>query len=307
MSQNRPPWTADSLSIVMQGLSTPQSGYQYDAWLINNDSEQVTALGTMTGIKQSYSLHYNGTVSNQNAGPNLLSPGDKIEITLEKGTPKQPVGTIVLSSSFPPKAFAHMTHLLVGFPETPGQIGMLVGLIEQTHLLNIQADILGGIAASKASAQIHCAAQNMIDIIEGTHGANYQPLAATCLSQAILPGDGFGLLGSGFLAGTAEHATLAISQPDATNAMHQHAALLDIAVSNVKTWVTAIDRAVLNLRNNPADLSRVGEIMQLADDAFHGVDSNGDGQIDPVPGEAGALTAFLQGQLMATLTLTSNV
>jgi hypothetical protein len=30
---------------------------------------------------------------------------------------------------------------------------------------------------------------------------------------------------------------------------------------------------------------------------------NGDGQIDPVAGEAGALTAYLQGQLMTTLSL----
>jgi hypothetical protein len=40
--------------------------------------------------------------------------------------------------------------------------------------------------------------------------------------------------------------------------------------------------------------------------AYHGVDVNGDGQIDPVAGEAGALTAYLQGQLMATLSLAPN-
>jgi len=33
------------------------------------------------------------------------------------------------------------------------------------------------------------------------------------------------------------------------------------------------------------------------------VDANGDGQIDPVVGEAGALTAYLQGQLMSTISL----
>ncbi len=109
--------------------------------------------------------------------------------------------------------------------------------------------------------------------------------------------------GSGFLSGAAEHATLAISQPDATAMMHQHAALLEIAVSNVKSWVTTIDQDALHLSNNPSDLSQVSAIVQLADAAYHGVDANGDGHIDPVVGEGGALTAFLQGQLMATLTL----
>ncbi len=84
--------------------------------------------------------------------------------------PKQPAGVVVLAGTFPAKSFAHVTHLLVGFPETPDQIGMLVGLVQQTYLLNIQGDILEGVASNKDSTQICCAAQNMLDIIEGTHG-----------------------------------------------------------------------------------------------------------------------------------------
>ena len=59
-----------------------------------------------------------------------------------------------------------------------------------------------------------------------------------------------------------------------------------------------------HLLASPADLAKVQEIAKFADDAYHGVDVNGDGQIDPVTGEAGALTAYLQGQSMATLVLT---
>jgi hypothetical protein len=57
------------------------------------------------------------------------------------------------------------------------------------------------------------------------------------------------------------------------------------------------------LFKNPADLAKVQEMVTFADDAYHGVDMNGGGQIDPVTGEAGAITAYLQGQLMATLSL----
>jgi hypothetical protein len=44
-------------------------------------------------------------------------------------------------------------------------------------------------------------------------------------------------------------------------------------------------------------------MVALADAAYHGMDTNGDGLISPVPGEAGVLTAYVQGQLMATLSL----
>ena len=102
----------------------------------------------------------------------------------------------------------------------------------------------------------------------------------------------------------AEHATFAISQPDATNAMRLHARLMNIALSNITGWVTTIEQDALHLRGNPADLTPVQEIVRLADNAYHGVDANSDGQIETIAGEAGALTAYLQGQLMATLSLT---
>jgi hypothetical protein len=204
-------------------------------------------------------------------------------------------------------AFAHVQHLLVGFPETPGKIGFLVGVLDQTHLLNIQTDVLQSLVATHNTDAIGCVAQSIIDIIEGTQGQHYRSLPASCAQLNVTAtGDGFGLLGKGgYLADVAEHATFAITQPDATNAMHVHAALLEIALTNIKGWLTTIDQDALMIRQNPADLTRVTEIVTLGDEAYHGVSANGNGQINPVAGEAGAITAYQQGQLMATLTLTS--
>ena len=85
--------------------------------------------------------------------------------------------------------------------------------------------------------------------------------------------------------------------------MRQHAALMDKALTNITGWLTTIEQDVQFLQAHPTDRSSIQEITTLADDAYHGVDVNGDGQIDPVAGEAGALTAYQQGQLMATLAL----
>jgi hypothetical protein len=305
-SQNRLPWTTNSLSIALQGLNIPPAGYHYDAWLVNNDSEQVFALGTMSENNQNASLHFVGSGSDSAVPVNLLASSDKFEITLEQGTPKQPTGTVVFSGTFPVKSFVHVMHLLVAFPVTPNHIALLVGLLSQTRALNMQTNFLEEAAVNKDPTQVRCIAQNMLDIIEGAHGTHYQPVDSLCPAQLTVAGDGYGLLGSGFLAASAAHATFATSQPDATRAMHQHAALLDVALSNVKTWVTTLDQEALHLLNTPTDLSQVEGMVQLADNAYHGVDSNGDGQIDPVTGEAGALTAFQQGQLMASLTLTHS-
>ncbi len=297
-NQNDPGGQTNALHIAIQHLEAPPAGYEYEAWIINDQTEQVMGLGRFTEKSQTWSLSYSG------ASGNLLEAGDKLEITQEQGVVKVPAGKVILVGTFPVKAFQHIQHLLVGFPETPGKIGMLMGLLQQTHLLNIQASVLQSVIASRNTVAIECVTQSMLDIIEGTHGTHYQPLAGACTQQNVTAtGDGFGLLGKGYVAGAEEHASLALSQPDATSVMHLHAGLMDIGLSNITTWVTTIEQDVLHLRAHPTNLASIQEITTLADDAYHGVDVNGDGQIDPVVGEAGALTAYLQGQLMATLSV----
>ncbi len=302
-SQNGPGGRTNALNIIIHGLDALPAGSEYAAWFINQDTEAVTALGTLTMNNQTGSLVFS------QASDNLLTPGDKLEITQEQGALVAPTGKVILTGTFPIKAFAHVEHLLVIYPETPGKIGLLVGVLEQTHLLDIQAAVLQSAATGQNTVAISCAAQSMLDIIEGIHGSHYQQLEGICALQNVTTaGDGFGLLGKeGYVTGSTEHAGFAISQPDATSAMHQHAKLMDIALSNIIGWVTTIDHDALLLRTHPTDLSKVEEIVRLADYAYHGVDVNGDGQIDPVVGEAGAITALLQGQLMATLSLKSSL
>ena len=47
--------------------------------------------------------------------------------------------------------------------------------------------------------------------------------------------------------------------------MHVHATLMDVALSNVTGWVTTIDQDTLLLRTHPTDVSKVEEIVRLAD------------------------------------------
>jgi serine/threonine protein kinase len=299
-SQNGPEGQTNALSIVVHGLDSPSAGSEYAAWLINEDTEAVIPLGTLKTNNQTGSLVYS------RASANLLAARIKLEITQEQGTVVAPAGKVLLAGTFPVKSFVHVEHLLIDFPKTPGTIGLLVGVKEQTHLLDIQSAVLQDVATSHNTVAVSCIAQGMLDLIEGRHGSHYRQLDQVCASQNVTTtGDGYGLQGSqGYLTGSTEHAGFAISQPDATSAMHKHAAMMDIALSNITGWAKAIDEDALLLLTHPTDVSKLSEIVKLADDAYHGVDVNNDGQIDPVIGEAGALTAFQQGQLMATLSLT---
>jgi hypothetical protein len=291
----------DALQININGLPTPPSGSQYNAWLVDDQSEHIVRLGILTARGQTFTLNHAGS------GTNLLRVGNKLEITLEQGTVNSPTGRVVLTGVFPPKAFVHIRHLLVAFPTTPGGIGLLVGLQRQAQLLNAQAQILQSVVTTHNSLGIQCVTQSMLDIIEGKHGAHYRPLSALCALQNVRNvGDGFGILGNGYLALAASHASLAATQPDATDNIRLHAGHVEIAVTNIKGWVTTVDQDLLALLANPGNTAKVQEIVTLADHSYNGVDTNGDEHVDPVPGEAGAQTAYQHGQLMATLPLQAS-
>lgn len=309
-----PPGHTDALQVVLHGLSTPASGSHFEAWLINDQTEQITALGELAATDrtgQSYALNYPQAGGSGASAANLLGLGDKIEVTLEQSDAAAPVGRVVLVGVFPPQAFVHIRHLLVSFPTTPGQIGLLVGVLGQTQELDAQATALQNAVAAGKTDTVQCIAQSMLDIIEGAKGAHYRPLGASCVAQNItLVGDGFGLLGSaprgqisGYLDEATDHASLAATQPDATDGIRLHASHVEIAMTNIKGWVMQADQDALQLLAAPTDASALSGLVQVCDYAYHGRNTSTDQTIDPVPGEAGAQTAYEHGQFMATLTL----
>ncbi len=287
------------VTVNARGLTTPPTGSQYDAWIIDTQSEHATGLGTLVKTPDGT---FTAKSTNQH---NILSLGNRVEVTLEQGTVPVPTGQVVLAANFPPKAFVHIKHLLVSFPDTPGKIGLLVGLVDQAQKLSSASQLLQGISASHNSFAIQCAAQSIIDIAEGTNGAHYQPLANQCASANIAEvGDGYGLLGSGgYIANSQAHASLAATQSDTTSTIRVHAGHVAICLQNMNGWINTIDHDAQGLLNNPNDPAKVQEIVTLANHAYNGFDANGDGTIDPIPGEGGAVTAYYHGQLMAVLVL----
>jgi serine/threonine-protein kinase len=299
---------SDALEISVLGadLANPPQDAHYVAWLLNDQSEKVVALGNLS--KQSngnWALHFNGD------GSNLLGVGNRVEITRETQWVPGPTGPVMLQGAFPPRAFVHIQHLLLAFPTTPNQQGLLVGLLRQTRVLHDQANALSTVYINSGPITTKCGAQAILDVLEGVHGAHYQVPPDECQVRDIFQkGDGFGILGhpggddqtdNGYIAGVVDHATLAAQQPDATPLLKQHAGHVQIAMANVKSWLTTVDQDAVQVLNG--DTSKIPELAGLCNTALTGVDKDGDESVDPVPGEAGVITAYEHGHLLATIGL----
>jgi Anti-sigma-K factor rskA len=291
---------SDEVTISLNGLATPPSAFHYHAWIIDTHTTQALSLGTLA-------LNKDGTYSVKfiESGTNLLSMGDEVEITLEKGTVQLPTGKAMLSATFPPQAFKYIKHLLVSFPNTPGNTGLLVGLVDQAQKLNAASKLLQISATHQNTIAMQCAAQSLIDISEGAHGSHYKPLASQCSSLNIVEaGDGYGLLGAnGYIATSESQVSLVAAQSDATDSIHAHSRHVAISLQNMMGWISTIDKDALTLLNNPTDAAKVQEIVAIANHVINNFAASGSGSVDPIPGEGGAIAAYYHTQLMAVLIL----
>lgn len=310
-SSSTPTGTTDGLQMNVRGLGAPPVGEHYQAWFINLETEQIFSLGPLVPhANQTYALSY-AAAPVKGKAQNLLALGSAFEITLERTVVEAPAGKVVLAARFPPDAFVHIKHVLLSFPTTPGTIGLLVGVLQQTSDANAEAQALQQAMADAHSTAVQCHAQSILDILEGAHGQHYQPLSADCIALGVTrQGDGFGLLDSsaaagsgqspsptGYIADAADHASLAGSTPDATAVIRQHGANAQAILAGVKSALTAADAAALRLLAAPTDAvaaaTLVGDCAQAYGTVGHGNSA-----------ATGAIDAYLQGQLMATLTLT---
>jgi serine/threonine protein kinase len=297
----------NALQITAEHLPSPDAGKEYDAWLIDTESENVLPLGALTKDGQTYTVRFSGAV-------NLVAAGNILEITQENTGVSVPVGKVIARGAWPDKALVHLRHVLTAYPSTPGNTALIAGVVTQSKLLTDHAKALQT-AAGHDQATMLCETQVMINLLEGQKGSDYHALAPACATRITsAQGDGYGILGAstgaygsdangGYLPGALSHTSLATTVPDASTETKTHAQRVEATLGNIQTWDTILLRDLIGLQKTPSDTSKVSEIVTLAGDAYTGVDANNNGKIEPIEGEGGAVTAYQQAQLMATLTL----
>jgi plastocyanin len=293
----------DAVFVSVSGLTAPEAGQVYTAWLASADSSlPLGPLQASTG--GALALNYTSPTQE-----NLLAKYDRVYVT--KGTAADAtteVKNVVLTGGLPEKALVHIRHILFSIGNTPGKIGFALGLRQETDELLRHAQFLKDAFDNGDFALERAHAEHIVNIIEGSQGEHFGDLNGDGKTQN--PGDGFGILQNGqqdgYAKGMSDHAKLGADAPDATDAIKLHAGHVQITGENVRVRVTDIrDRALkISKAGGIADTQQdVLNILALAQQTIQGVDVNQDEQVGPIPGEGGVVTAYQHAQLMAGIAL----
>lgn len=272
------------------------NGMQYEAWLISDTGEQRRSLGVLTqDATGQFTLNY---VDGQSR--NLLDGFSHMEITVEPNPDDSPnpSGQVAYSSTLPLGSLMHIRHLLVRIDETPDKIGMVVGLVNDTTLINKSADAMLEAFNTGDAKNVRANAETIITLIVGKQDPTlYKDWNGD--GRIDDTGDGYGLLlngnQAGYIGGVIDHTKLAADSSDSTAEIRMHSEHVIICVQNVETWTTQLRDIVIRIaeaKSNQNVEADVRSAVALANQMLNGIDTNGNETIDPIPGEGGAITAY---------------
>ena len=283
---------SDRLTVSISDIFA-DTGKSYYAWLSSDDQSSFLALGTieLDGAGAG-SLTYTSPT-----GENLIDGYNGFWVSSESAdtVSTQPDGdSIKMSDVIFAGSMAHIRHVMSAWTPAADGKGLAVGSREQTDIalthatLSVNSDTL-------ASVQSH--AHHVINIVEGSSGANYDASFGD-------PGDGFGVLQ---YAGDADkHSGFAAGVDGASANVALHSVHVEDTSTNVVNWATlARDKALEAIATT--DVATADAAMLLAqgflDSALNGLD----GSNAPVIDGGGARTAYQHGQLMSGYSPVFNV
>jgi serine/threonine protein kinase len=290
---------------INASLDLPPENMQYEAWIIDDEHEQSRSVGVLK-------LNANGQFGLTFVDPqsqNLLAYSNGMEITLEPSPDDSPNSSrnVVYSSVTPPGALEHIRHLMVGTEETPGQIAMAVGLVNNVSLIKQAADDMLQAFEAGDRPGMQSNAETIVNLIVGKEDLQFYTdwdKDGTINDS----GDGYGLLingdQAGYLDGMIHHSSYAAGAPKATKDIKMHAKHVEICTQNLETWTP-------ELRDLAASIARASEdqdveadlrkAISLANQMLDGIDIDGSESVDPIPGEGGAITAFEHAEYMSDM------
>jgi hypothetical protein len=185
-------------------------------------------------------------------------------------------------------------------------VGFVRGLDASTSFLaNHAGQMLGALEAGD-EAEMILQAENMLSLIAGNQSPDYRDWNGNGTIDD--PGDGYGLLlngdHAGYIQGTYTHADLALTSPDATENMLTHGEHVKASANNVSNWTAELRTQLIAVFENQSSPDREATIRQavaLANQIRTGLDINGNENIEPIPGEGGAVTAYEHAYYMADM------
>ncbi len=296
----------DQITISAELAPLPERT-QYEAWLIDDDHELSRSLGILTkNDSGKFSLTFIDPQSQ-----NLLGRFNRMEITLEPDPDDSPNSSrnVLYSSSIAPGSLDHIRHLMVGTDETPGQIAVTAGLLDNISLLKGAADAMWEASQAGDRAGMQSKAEEIVNLIVGKEDvSDYGDLNGD--GEISDPSDGYGLLingnQAGYLDGMIHHASYAAKASGASAELSMHAGHVEICTENLETWAPELRDIALRLARAPQDQDVEADLRRavaLATQMLDGIDIDGNESVDPIAGEGGATTAVEHAEYMSDMVI----
>jgi plastocyanin len=285
---------ADQLTITFTSLPLPEEGKQYEAWIASETTS--VSLGKVD-------VKADGTATITFADPkgaNLINTFNAAFVTLQGDDLKTP-GPIVYSGAIPPQADVHVKHVMAKFPDTPDNVGLLIGAIDQEAVLTQHVTFLNDAikAGNVATAKLHL--EHIHNIMTGKNGA--KDLDGNGKTEVTPPSDGFGIFN--YLTVASQHADLAAKQPDSTDNIKIKASHIKITAANATTILTQIQTLAIQAAGKAtiADIKPIADqITKLNDTVVKGIPDS-TGTVSPTKGSGGLGVAYAEGLAMASIAL----
>lgn len=297
---------ADQATFSSGNLPLPPEGSQYETWLVEDGGETLFSIGIIQfDAGNRASLTYVDP-----DGRNLIAFYHGVQITIEPNgdTNPNPSNEIAFSNILPPGGFSHVRHLLSEFSGTPNQTPFIRGLKVDTDLLvELSEGLLSAFEAGDDQT-VNLQAEQMLNLILGNLSDDHKDWDGN--GNINDPGDGYGLLlngtNNGYIQGTFSHANLSMTSADATENMLTHGEHVKIVADNVSQWTPQLrDQliAILEAQSLSEAEAAIRQAVVLANQIRNGLDINGNENIEAIPGEGGAMTAYDHSYYMADILL----
>ena len=289
----------DAIRYTLHSLTIPAEGTAYESWLVSDDAKTFLSTGVISVAADGSASHSFNSASTGYTGIDLLQGFATAIITSETvpDDDSSSPGTVLYMHQVPADGLIHIRHLAGKSPT--GETGVFRNLVTQLDLAITSAHAAKN-AATLTEMQGH--AQDVINIIEGSSGANYK--------AGTVNGDGYGILN---YAADRSIATIASTAVPTDPYITGTSTLVKIDAKNTEDWTTlARDIAVTNIiAEDELIIAQIfvgpgaGTLISNLEAARDGFDSNKNTSIEAVAGEGGAKQAIRDTQLMASYRLAS--
>lgn len=311
----------DGVAMRLNNLPPLTTGHIYAGWLFNAyRPDLLFPLGSLTPDKNGMVFFDSSQLSAFNPSrQNLRLAFTRVAVTLEAAplSLAHPLGPTVLQGMIPVRALDALTPLFVNTTYLPAKASLLVGMRSQMReLARWVANMLDSLSHSDSVA-VQADLLRLVYVIEGSQGVDSVSLHVLTMPNIQNEGDGFGLLSTtpncqtsqyscGYFAAirTELQALLAL-HTISTQDQDVQAALTALATAEQLT--ETLLQHVLSLVAAPSlDAATRASMLLLStqsDTLLNGADHDGDGSIDPVPGEAAVAQLYTYLQALGAMKL----